>query len=86
MQRQKPLLVFVSGVAPAKRYLILNTGNEPAVRNRNAMGVGAEITKRLLRSAERWFAIDHRARRVKLADQTSEQPGLSEAAKQPVEL
>ena len=50
------------------------------------MSVGAEVTKHLLGSAERWFAVDHPARRVKLTNQTPEQPGLSQAAKQAVEL
>jgi len=86
MQSQESLLVFVSGVAPAERHLVLYAGNEPAVGNRNAMGIGAEVTKHLIGSAERGFAVDHPVRRVKLADQTSEQPGLSQAAKQAVEM
>ena len=43
------------------------------VGNRNAMSVGAEVTKYLLGSTERRFAVDHPARRVKLTDQTPEQ-------------
>jgi hypothetical protein len=86
VQSQESLLVFVSGVSPAERDLVVQEGNEPAVGNRNAMSVGAEVPKRLLGSAERWFAVDYPARRVKLADQTSEQSGLSQTAKQAVEL
>ena len=85
-QSQESLLVFVSGVAPAERHLVLNEGNETVVGNRNAMSVGAEVTKYLLGSTERRFAVDHPARRVKLTDQTPEQPGLSQAAKQAVKL
>ena len=86
VQSEESLLVLVSGVPPAERHLVLYEANEPAVGNRHAMSVGAEVTKRLLGSAERWFAVDYPARRVKLADQTSEQSGLSQTAKQAVEL
>ena len=50
------------------------------------MSVGAEVTKHLLGSAERRFAVDHPAERVKLTNQTPEQLGLSQAAQQAVEL
>src|SRR5271169_6640996 len=53
VQSQESLLVFVSGVSPAERDLVIQEGNEPAVGNRNAMSIGAEVTKRLLWSAER---------------------------------
>ena len=86
MQSQESLLVSVSGVAPAEGHLVLNEGNETAVGNRNAMRVGAEVTKHLLGSTERRFAVDHPARRVELTDQNPEQLGLSQAAKQAVEL
>ena len=86
VQSQKSLLILVSGVAPAERHLVLDEGNEPVIGNCNAMGVGAEITKHLIGSAERWFAVDHPVQRIKLADQTSEQLGLRQAAKQAVEL
>src|SRR5271157_355384 len=48
MQSQESVLVSVSGVAPAEGHLVLNEGNETAVGNRNAMSVGAEVTKHLL--------------------------------------
>jgi len=76
----------VSGVAPAERHFVLDEGNQPAIGNRNVMGVSAEVTKDLIGSAERRLAIDHPSERVKLADQTSEQLGLSHATKQSVEL
>ena len=50
------------------------------------MGVGAKVTKHLIGSAKRWLAVDHPVQRIKLADQTSEQLGLRQAAKQAVEL
>ena len=59
VQSQKSLLILVSGVAPAERHRVLDEGNEPVIGNCNAMGVGAEITKHLIESAERWFAVDH---------------------------
>jgi hypothetical protein len=86
VQSQESLLVLVSGVSPAERDLVIQEGNEPAIGDRNAMGVSAEIAKHLVSPAERRFAVDHPAQGVKLADQTSEQSGLSQAAKQAVEL
>jgi len=86
VQSQKSLLILVSGVAPAERHLVLGEGNEPVVGNRNAMGVGAEVTKHLIGAAERWFAVNHPVQPIKLVDQTSEQLGLRQAAKQSVEL
>ena len=57
------------------------------VGNRNAMRCRRRgNAKYLLGSTERRFAVDHPARRVKLTDQTPEQPGLSQAAKQAVKL
>ena len=50
------------------------------------MGIGAEIAKHRIGSAERRFAVDHPLRRVKLTDQTPKQFGLSQTAKQAVEL
>jgi hypothetical protein len=85
-QSQESLLVSMSGVSPAKGDLVIQEGNETAIGDGNAMSVGAEVTKHLLGSAERRFAVDHPVRRVKLTDQTPEQPGLSQAAKQAVEL
>ena len=85
-QSQESLLVFVSGVSPAERDLVLQEGNETVIGNRNAMGVGAEVTKHLIGSTERRLAVDHPSRRVKLTDQTPEQLGLSQAAKQAVKL
>ena len=59
-QSQESLLVFVSGVAPAERHLVLNEGNETVVENRNAMSVGAEVTGvPEPGSTERRFAVDH---------------------------
>jgi hypothetical protein len=86
VQSQESLFVLVSGVSPTEGDLVVQEGNESAIGNRNAMGVGAEIAKHRIGSAERRFAVDHPARRVKLTDQTPEQLGLSQAAKQAVEL
>jgi hypothetical protein len=86
VQSQESFFVLVSGVAPAERHLVLDERNEPVVGNRNTMGVGAEVTKDSIGSAERRFAIDNPSQRVKLADQTLEQLGLSHTFKQSVEL
>jgi len=77
VQRQESLFVFVSGVSPAEGDLVVQKGNEPAVGDRNAMGVGSQVAKHLIGSAERRFAIDHPSQREKLTDQTPKQLGLS---------
>ena len=86
VQSEESLFVLVSGISPAEGDFVVHEGNEPAIGNRNAMGVSAEIAKHLIGSAERRLAIDHPSQREKLTDQTPEQPGLSQAAKQAVEL
>lgn len=55
----EPLLVAVSGVAPAKGYVALGESNQPAVGNGNAVGVGAEIAQHMFGPSERPFAVDH---------------------------
>ena len=77
---------MVSGISPAEGDLVVQEGNEPAIGDRNAMGVSAEIAKHLIGSPERRLAVDHPSEREELTDQTPEQPGLSQAAKQAVEL
>jgi hypothetical protein len=85
-QSQESLLIVVRGVAPAEGDLVIQAGNEAVVGDRNAMGVGAEITKHLIGSAKRWFAVDHPARNVKLTDETPKESGLSQPLEQPVAL
>ena len=58
-QRHQTLLVFVSGIAPAKSDHAIGESNESMVGNRYAMGVLAEITKRVLGAAEGAFCINH---------------------------
>ena len=64
-QSQESFLVFVSGVSPAKRNLVIRERDEPVIGNCNPMSVGAEIAKYLFGSAERWLAIDNPAERRK---------------------
>ena len=44
-QRHEPLLVAVSGVAPAKSYVALRESTQSAVGNGNAVSVGTEIAQ-----------------------------------------
>jgi hypothetical protein len=83
---QESLFILVSRVSPTERDLVIQEGDEPAIGNRNAMGVSAEIAQHLIGSTERRLAVDHPSRRVKLTDQTPKQFGLSQAAKQSVKL
>ena len=86
VKSQESLFVFVSGVSPAERYLVILEGNEPVIGDRNSMSVGAEIAQHLIGSTERWLAVDHPSPCVKLTDQTAKQFGLIQAVKQAVKL
>lgn len=58
-QSNEPLLVGVRGVSPAEGNVALFEGNQPAVGDRNAMGVRAEITQGMFGAAERGLGIGH---------------------------
>jgi len=58
-QRHQTLLVLVSGIAPAKSDQAIGEGDESMVGNRYPMGVLAEITKRVLGTAEGAFCVNH---------------------------
>jgi len=51
-QSQKPLLVGMYGVTPAKHDAALLKSNEPAVGNGDAMRVAAEIAQRVFQPTE----------------------------------
>jgi len=57
-QSHQPLLVAVSGVAPAKSYVALGESNQPAVGNGNAVGVGTEMAQRVFWPSERALGVD----------------------------
>ena len=57
-QSHDPLLVSVGGVAPAKHYVALGQGNQPAVGNGYAMSVSAEIAQYVFWPAERALGVD----------------------------
>jgi hypothetical protein len=52
------LPVAVGGVTPAEADLAFGEGDEPAVGDADAMGVGAEIAESMLRSAEGTLGVD----------------------------
>jgi hypothetical protein len=43
-KRHQALFVFVSRIPPAKRDLPIGQGDEPVIRDGDAVGVSAEIT------------------------------------------
>jgi len=57
-QSHDPLLVAVSGVAPAKGYVARGESNQPAVGNGDAMRVSTEISQHVFRSSERPLGVD----------------------------
>ena len=69
-QSQEPLLVGVRGVSPTEGDVAVQ-GDESAVGDGDAVGVAAEITQRVLRSAEGWLGIDNPV----MAEQGSEPCG-----------
>jgi hypothetical protein len=85
-QSQEALLIFVSGVSPAKGNFVIQERDETAIGDRHAMGIGPEVAKHLLRSAEGWFAIDNPSWDEELADETPKQLGLSQTPEPAVEL
>ena len=57
-QGHEPLLVAVSGVAPAEGDVALGESNQPVVGDGDAVGVGAEIAQHMFWSAEGPFGVD----------------------------
>lgn len=58
-QRHQALLVAVSGIAPAKSDHAIRERDESMVGDGHTMGVLAEITERVLRTAEGTLGINH---------------------------
>jgi len=60
IERQGHQLVFavVSGIAPAKRDLVIDQGDESLVGDGDAMGVVAQITERILGASKGRFGVD----------------------------
>ncbi len=58
-QRHQTFLVFVSGIAPAESDDAIGKCDEAMVRDGDAMGVLAEVAKRMLRTAKRTFRVNH---------------------------
>jgi hypothetical protein len=58
-QRHRTLSVFVSGIAPAKRDHAVGKCHESMVGDGHAMGVLAEIAKRMLRASEGALRVNH---------------------------
>ena len=54
-ERHQTLLILVSGIVPAESDAAVGEGDQAVVRDRDAMGVLAEITKCMLRAAKRTF-------------------------------
>jgi hypothetical protein len=57
-QRHRPLLVVLGRIAPPESNATACQGNKAVIGNRDAMGVAAEIVKRMLGVAKRALGID----------------------------
>jgi len=69
-QRHFPLLVLVGGVPPAERDLAVGERHQAVVGDRHPVGVAAEVTEGMLRSAEGTLGVDN-----PLAAEQRPQPG-----------
>src|ERR1035438_10355293 len=58
-QRHQTLFVLVSGIAPAESDDAVGECDEAMVRDGDAMGVLAEVAKRMLRPAEGTLRVHH---------------------------
>src|SRR5579859_2481847 len=58
-KRHQTFLVFVNGIAPTESNAAIVEGDEAVVGDSHAMGVLAEIAKRMLRTAEGTFCVHH---------------------------
>jgi hypothetical protein len=77
--------VVVSRVSEAERDLFAVEGDQPVIRDGNAMGISSEVSEHLIGSAERWFAVDDPTVAEQLSEKTPKQPWLSERLELPVE-
>ena len=57
-QGHEPLLVAVSGIAPAEGDVAFRERDQPAVGDGDAMGVGAEIAQHMFRATEGPLGVD----------------------------
>ena len=57
-QTHDALAVAVRGVSPAEADLAIGEGDQPAVRDADAMSVGPEIAQRMFRAAEGTLGVD----------------------------
>ncbi len=58
-QSHQPLLIVMSGIAPAKGDGVVGERDEAMVRDRYTVGVLTEIAKRMLCAAKRTFRVNH---------------------------
>lgn len=77
-ERHDFLGAAVCVVLPLKTDSFSVEGNQAAIRNGNAMGVAAEISQHLHRSAERSFGIDHPAPQMQASEQLGKLFWISE--------
>jgi hypothetical protein len=57
-QTHEPLLVAVSGVAPAGSDVAIGESSQPTAGDGDTMGVCAEIAQHMFRAAERGLGVD----------------------------
>src|SRR3954467_15436031 len=76
----------MGGIAPTKRDLVIDRGDQPVIGNGYAVGVGAQVAKHLLGSAKGWFAINHPIQPMELANQRLKEFGMGNPLKRAMKL
>src|SRR5215471_12060832 len=82
-QRHQTLLAVVSGIAPAKSDHAIGKSDQPMVGNGHTMGVLAEITERVLGTAEWTFEITTHGERNRGRSQAAKDLGFCSTARVP---
>ena len=85
-QAHDALPVAVGGVSPAEADLAVGEGDQPAVGDADAVGVGAEIAQGMFRSAEGTLGVDHPVVTEEDSEPGSEAAWLSEGCEVAMEL
>ena len=85
-QAHDALPVAMGGVSPTEADLAVCEGDQPAVRDADAMGVGAKVAQRVLGSAEGPLGVDDPVVTEQDSEPGSEAAWFSKRCKVPVEL
>jgi len=84
-ERQEALLIAARGVSPAEGDLVVGQGDEAMVGDGDAVRVAAQVMENMLRTSERFFAVDDPVLAEELPEEARERLRLGEEPKVAVE-